>query len=32
VATEALTLARRLGDEQMAAFIDGELRKLRPTP
>jgi tetratricopeptide (TPR) repeat protein len=32
VATEALTLARRLGDEQMAVFIDGELRKLRPTP
>ena len=32
VATEALTLARQLGDEQMATFIDGELRKLRPTP
>jgi len=32
VATEALTLARDLGDEQMATFIDGEIRKLRPTP
>ena len=32
VATEALALARDLGDEQMATFIDGEIRKLRPTP
>ena len=32
VANEALSLARRLGDERMAAFIDGEMRKLRPTP
>lgn len=31
-ATEALTLARQLGDEQMADFITGELRKLKPTP
>ncbi len=32
VATEALSLARALGDERMATFIDGEIRKLRPTP
>jgi tetratricopeptide (TPR) repeat protein len=32
VATEALTLARQLGDERTALYIDGELRKLRPTP
>ena len=31
-ATEALTLARQLGDERMATFIDGELRKLGATP
>lgn len=31
-ATEALTLARRLGDERMATFIDGELRKLGARP
>jgi tetratricopeptide (TPR) repeat protein len=31
-ATDALTLARQLGDEQMATFITGELRKLKPTP
>jgi tetratricopeptide (TPR) repeat protein len=32
VATEALTLARELGDGPMVTFIDGEIRKLRPTP
>ena len=31
-ATEALTLARQLGDERMAAFIEGELRKLGTPP
>ena len=31
-ATEALTLARQLGDERMATYIDGEMRKLRATP
>lgn len=31
-ATEALTLARRLGDERMATFIDAELRKLEARP
>lgn len=32
VAAEALTLARQLGDQPMVTFIDGEIRKLRPTP
>lgn len=31
-ATEALTLARQLGDARMATFIDGELRKLGSPP
>lgn len=30
--TRAMTLARRLGDEQMARYIEAEMRKLRPTP
>jgi tetratricopeptide (TPR) repeat protein len=30
--TDALTLARQLGDERMATFIEGEMRKLGPTP
>ncbi len=32
VAGEALSLARGLGDERLAAYIEGELRKLRGTP
>jgi len=31
-ATDALTLARQLGDQRMATFIDNEMRKLGPPP
>ncbi len=31
-ATDALTLARQLGDHRMATFIDTEMRKLGPPP